>query len=158
MAPLASSPAALPAQRHRRAVRRRTLGDLSGAGHAAADHAGEEALLTPAERRTALRSTQMQLEQARHTIAELLEAQKRQGATDKVARALQDQLEAERKGAAELARLHNAAEHQIDALREDLARTKSALVQLKQQRRSTTSRTRCARGNAVPGPGRAVQV
>lgn len=114
---------------------------LSDAEHAGAQRISEEALLTPPERRTALRSTQMQLEQARHTIAELLEAQKRQGATDKVARALQDQLEAERKGAAELARLHNAAEHQLDALREDLARTKSALVQLKQQRRSTTSRT-----------------
>ncbi|POH60170.1 hypothetical protein [Arthrobacter glacialis] len=119
---------------------------VSGVGQARTELAGpdsasEEALLTPAERRTALRSTQMQLELARHTIAELLEAQKRQGATDKVARALQDQLEAERRGAAELARLHNTAEHQIEALREDLARTKSALVQLKQQRRSTTSRT-----------------
>ncbi|MHA7270690.1 hypothetical protein [Arthrobacter sp. HLT1-20] len=114
---------------------------LAGGEPPGTDLASGEALLTPAERRTALRSTQMQLELARHTIAELLEAQKRQGATDKVARALQDQLEAERRSAAELARLHNTAERQIEALREDLARTKSALVQLKQQRRSTTSRT-----------------
>ena len=116
------------------------------ASHAPAVAAGDlpgakEALLTPAERRTALQSTQMQLEQARHTITELVEAQKRQGATDKVARALQDQLEAERNGSKELAKELNELDREKEALREELARTKSALVQQKQQRRSSSSRS-----------------
>lgn len=114
-------------------------GELSGV-----ELPGKEELLSPAQRRTALQSTQMQLVSARRTIAELMAAARRQGATDEVARALQDQLEDERRGAAELARLLNTAEHQIDALRDDLSKTKSALVQLRQQRRSATSRTELA--------------
>ena len=109
--------------------------------HSGAELAPSESLLSPAQRRSALQSTQMQLESARRTIDELLAAAKRQGATDEVARALQDQLIEERKGAAALARLHNTAEHQLEALREELARTKAGLVQLRQQRRSATSRT-----------------
>ena len=35
----------------------------------------------------------MELEKARHTITELLEAATRRGATDRIARALQDQVE-----------------------------------------------------------------
>ncbi|MHA7178294.1 hypothetical protein ACX80D_16785 [Arthrobacter sp. Sr24] len=101
----------------------------------------QEALLSPAARRTALQSTQMQLESARHTIAELMAAAKRQGATDKVARALQDQLENERRAAADLAREHNAATHQVEGLKAELAKAKAALVQLRQQRRSAASRT-----------------
>lgn len=114
-------------------------GELSGV-----ELPGKEELLSPAQRRTALQSTQMQLVSARRTIAELMAAARRQGATDEVARALQDQLEDERRGAAELARLLNTAEHQMDALRDDLAKTKSSLVQLRQQRRSATSRTELA--------------
>ena len=119
---------------------------IAGQVRAATQSAGtrassNEALLTPAERRTALQSTQMQLVHARHTISELMEAQKRQGATDKVARALQDQLEAERKGCKELAKALNELDREKDALREELARTKSTLVQQKQQRRSTSSRS-----------------
>lgn len=116
-------------------------GTTAGAGGAAY---AAETLLTPVERRTALQTTQMQLEQARHTITELVEAQKRQGATDKVARALQDQLEAERKGSKELAKTLNELDREKDALREELARTKAALVQHKQQRRSTSSRSEAA--------------
>ena len=100
-----------------------------------------ESLLTPAARRSALQTTQMQLESARHTIDELMAAAKRQGATDKVARALQDQLEDERRAAADLAREHNMAIHQVEALKTELAKAKATLVQLRQQRRSAASRT-----------------
>lgn len=119
----------------------------SGGLDPAVDHENQrprQATLTPAERRTALQSTQMQLEAARRTIAELAAAQKKQGATDRAARALQDQLAGERKAAAELARLLNTAEHQVDALKDDLARTKASLVQLRQQRRSASSRSEAA--------------
>lgn len=105
------------------------------------EHAPKEALLTPAERRTALQCTQRELEAARRTVAELLAAAKRQGATDKVARALQDQLETERRSAEGLARMLNNAEHQLEVLRTELARTKTSLVQVRQQRRSATSRS-----------------
>ncbi|PYI39282.1 hypothetical protein CVS30_04755 [Arthrobacter psychrolactophilus] len=100
-----------------------------------------EAPLSSAERRTALQSTQMQLAVARRTIDELMVAAKRQGATDQVARVLQDQLESERRAAADLARDRNAAMHQIDALKGDLAKAKASLVQLRQQKRSASSRT-----------------
>lgn len=116
-------------------------GDAGDGGLSGVELPGKEELLSPAQRRTALQSTQMQLVSARRTIAELMVAARRQGAADEVARALQDQLEDERRGAAELARLLNTAEHQLDALRDDLTRTKSALVQLRQQRRSATSRS-----------------
>ncbi len=106
-----------------------------------AEPAQPESLLTPAARRSALQTTQMQLESARHTIAELMAAAKRQGAIDKVARALQDQLEDERRAAAELAREHNMATHQVEALKTELAKAKATLVQLRQQRRSAASRT-----------------
>lgn len=101
----------------------------------------QEALLSPAQRRTALQSTQMQLVTARRTIDELMAAAKRQGATDKVARALQDQLADERRSSAGLARKLHAAEHQVEALRAELAKTKASLVQIRQQRRSATSRS-----------------
>jgi hypothetical protein len=101
----------------------------------------EEPTLTTAERRTALKSTQMELEKARHTITELLAAADKRGATDKIARALQDQLAAERANMAELARLHNAAMHQIDVLKADAVKAKAKLVDAKQQRRSASSRT-----------------
>ncbi|WP_425864612.1 hypothetical protein [Arthrobacter sp. TWP1-1] len=104
-------------------------------------HEKAEALPTSAERRTALQSTQMQLETARRTIDELMAAAKKQGATDQVARALQDQLEGERRAAADLARERNAAIHQIDALKGELAKAKASLVQSRQKRRSASSRT-----------------
>lgn len=97
--------------------------------------------LGPAGRRTALQSTQRELDRARHIIDELMAAAKKQGATDQVARALQDQLGKDRAAAAGLARMLNAAEHQIDALKDELARTKASLVQLRQQRRSEGSRS-----------------
>lgn len=95
--------------------------------------------LNSTERRTALQSTQRELERARHVIDELMAAAKKQGTTDRVARALQDQLAKDRAAAADVARLLNNVEHQIDALKEDLAKTKSVLVQLRQQRRSSGS-------------------
>ncbi|WP_104089129.1 hypothetical protein [Arthrobacter sp. GMC3] len=102
---------------------------------------GQEPALTPAERKTALKSTQMELEKARHTITELLAAANKRGATDKIARALQDQLEDARKEANELARQWHDAQHQADVLRAELAKTKAKLVGAKQQRRSVASRT-----------------
>lgn len=95
--------------------------------------------LSPTERRTALQSTQRELERARHVIDELMAAAQKQGATDQVARALQDQLDKDRTAAASLARLLNNAERQIDGLKEELARTKSSLVQARRQRRSEGS-------------------
>lgn len=97
--------------------------------------------LNSAERRTALQSTQWELERARHIIDELMSAAKKQGATEQVAKALQDQLGKDRAAAAGLARMLNAAEHQIDALKDELAKTKASLVQLRQQRRSEGSRS-----------------
>ncbi len=108
------------------------------------EHEKVEVLPTSAERRTALQSTQMQLETARRTIAELMSAAKKQGATDQVARALQDQLEDERHETADLARERNTAIHQIDALKGELAKAKASLVQLRQKRRSASSRTESA--------------
>ncbi|ALV44360.1 hypothetical protein MB46_01340 [Arthrobacter alpinus] len=110
-------------------------------GPSGVEHEKTEAVVTSAERRTALQSTQMQLETARRTIAELMSAAKKQGATDQVARALQDQLEDERQAAADLARERNTAIHQIDALKGELAKAKASLVQLRQKRRSASSRT-----------------
>lgn len=135
-----------------------TAGDSAGTPPDAVEHggvspAGAEALLSPAERRTALQGTQMQLEAARRTIAELVAAQKRQGATDEVARALQDQLEHERNDAARLSRSLNSAEHQITALKHDLAKTKASLVQLRQQRRSASSRTDTVAESLFLDPG-----
>ncbi|MGA7203078.1 MAG: hypothetical protein WBX27_00445 [Specibacter sp.] len=101
----------------------------------------EEPVLTASERKTALKSTQMELERARHTITELLAAADKRGATDKIARALQDQLADERANLAELARLHNGATHQIDVLKAEAVRAKAKLVDAKQQRRSASSRT-----------------
>lgn len=120
------------------------LNATSQTGSSGVDHDEKESLLSPAQRRTALQSTQMQLVSARRTIDDLVAAAKQQGATDKVARALQDQLEDERRDSAGLARRLGTAEHQIEAIREELARTKTALVQLRQQRRSATSRTEMA--------------
>ena len=117
-------------------------GDDGGdTGLAGVELSRQEAQLSPAQRRTALQSTQMQLVTARRTIDELMAAAKRQGATDKVARALQDQLEDERRNSMDLARSLHAAEHQVDALRAELAKTKASLVQIRQQRRSSTSRS-----------------
>ncbi|MFQ4147650.1 hypothetical protein AAGW05_02965 [Arthrobacter sp. LAPM80] len=132
----AGTPAPAPAQGSPAATGAGREPGLSGV-----ELARPEALLSAAERRTALQSTQMQLESARRTIAELLAEQKRRGATDKVARALQDQLEVEQHEAVKLARLHNAAVHQLDALKDELARAKASLVQLRQQRRSASNRT-----------------
>lgn len=101
----------------------------------------DEPLLSAAERKTALKTALIQLELARHTIAELLEAQKKQGATNKVAQALQGQLEAERHKGEDLARDLNRSRHELDAVKADRAAIKANLVALKQQRRSTTSRT-----------------
>ncbi|MFB9166565.1 hypothetical protein [Arthrobacter psychrochitiniphilus] len=115
--------------------------DNGAAGLSGVDLSQQESLLSPAQRRSALQSTQMQLEAARHTIAELLAAAKRQGATDQVARALQDQLKEERRGSGELARELHLAEHQVEVLKTDLAKTREALVQVRRQRRSATSRT-----------------
>lgn len=94
-----------------------------------------------AKRRTALQSTQMQLEAARHTIAELMAGQKRRGATDKLARSLQDQLAQERDRSLQLSREVNDANHQMATLKEDLAKTKASLVSLRQKMRSASSRT-----------------
>ncbi|MEV8143554.1 hypothetical protein [Specibacter sp. NPDC078709] len=118
-----------------------TADDDGEPGLSGAELSQQEALLSPAQRRTALQSTQMQLVTARRTIDELMAAAKRQGATDKVARALQDQLADERRSSAELARTLHAAEHQVEALRAELAKTKASLVQIRQQRRSATSRS-----------------
>ncbi|WP_186759000.1 hypothetical protein [Arthrobacter alpinus] len=96
---------------------------------------------SPAERRSALKSTQMELEKARHTITELLEAATRRGATDKIARALQDQVEQAHGEVRELARQHHQAQHQVDILKAELARTKTKLVGTKQQLRSVASRS-----------------
>lgn len=102
--------------------------------------------LSPAERRTALQSTQRELERARHVIDELMADAKRHGATEQIARAMRDQLGKDRAAAADLARMLNAAEHQIEALRDDLSKTKASLVQLRQQRRSVSSRSENAAG------------
>jgi len=108
---------------------------------AAVGQAAEEPLLNAVERKTALKTALIQLELARHTIAEMMEARKKQGATDKVAQALQGQLEGERRKGEELARELNRIRHELDAVKTDRATIKASLVALKQQRRSTTSRT-----------------
>ncbi|ALE05014.1 hypothetical protein AL755_05115 [Arthrobacter sp. ERGS1:01] len=115
--------------------------DNGGAGTSGVEGGTLEPALTATERRTALRSTQMELEKARHTITELLAAATRRGATDEIARALQEQLSSERANAAELARLHNDALHQIEDLRAEAVRARAKLVDARQQRRSAASRT-----------------
>ncbi|AIY03410.1 hypothetical protein ART_3811 [Arthrobacter sp. PAMC 25486] len=113
----------------------------SGVEHGTAGHGSGADLPTAAQRRTALQSTQLELDTARHTIDELMAAAKKQGATEQTARALQDQLERDRAVAADLARRLNAAEHQVAALKEELARTKTSLVELRQKGRLAASRT-----------------
>ncbi|PYI69070.1 hypothetical protein CVV68_04575 [Arthrobacter livingstonensis] len=106
--------------------------------------AAEGPALTASERRTALKSTQMELEAARHTIAELLADATRRGATDKIARIWQDRYDAER-GKADLeARRHLDAVRQLEALKAELARTNAKLVDARQRRRSAASRSESA--------------
>lgn len=100
-----------------------------------------EPALTPAERKTALKTTQMELEKARHTIAELLASASKHGATDKTARVLQDQLADARKESSSLARQLHEGKRQLESLRLELAKTKAKLVDSKQQRRSVASRS-----------------
>lgn len=100
--------------------------------------------LTASERRTALKSTQMELEAARHTIAELLADATRRGATDKIARIWQDRYDAERRKADLEARRHLDAVRQLEALKAELARTNAKLVDARQRRRSAASRTESA--------------
>ena len=113
----------------------------SGVGPQPPDPGIEEPHPTTAQRRNALQSTQLELDTARHAIDELMAAAKRQGATERAARALQDQLERDRAVAADLARRLNAAEHQVASLKADLARTKTSLVELRQKGRLAASRT-----------------
>lgn len=116
--------------------------DDVAAGAAGVEHSEvQEPAPNPSKRRVALQSTQMQLEAARHTIAELMAGQKRRGATDKLARALQDQLAQERERSLALVREANEASHQIAALKEELAKTKASLVKLRQKMRSANSQT-----------------
>ncbi|MGO4382804.1 hypothetical protein [Specibacter sp. RAF43] len=103
--------------------------------------AGEDPTRTAAERKTALQSTQHQLERARHVIDDLMAAARHQGATDKVARTLQDQLKAERDMSAEFARRHNEAMRQVEAFKAELAAIKAKLVETRRQLRSTSSRS-----------------
>lgn len=113
----------------------------SGVEPGTAHHGPGADLPTAAQRRTALQSTQLELDTARHTIDELMTAAKKQGATQQTARALQDQLERDRAVAADLARRLNTAEHQVAALKDDLARTKTSLVELRQKGRVAASRS-----------------
>jgi hypothetical protein len=100
-----------------------------------------EPVLSPAERKTALQSTQYQLVAARHTIAALQKQLDQRGATDAVARALQDQVDAERKKADELGQRYNEVFHRVEGLKAELARVKANLVDAKRRLRTTSSRT-----------------
>ena len=113
----------------------------SGVGPEPTTPGSEDPHPTAAQRRNALQSTQLELDTARHAIDELMAAAKRQGATEQAARALQDQLERDRAVAADLARRLNAAVHQVAALKADLARTKTSLVELRQKGRLAASKT-----------------
>ncbi|MBP2411815.1 hypothetical protein JOF48_000614 [Arthrobacter stackebrandtii] len=101
---------------------------------------------TAAERRTALKTTQLELDSARHTIDELLAETRKKGATDQLARVLQDQVAEHREAAADLARRLNDAERQLAAVKEELARTKASLVQSRQRLRADASRSEKAAG------------
>lgn len=118
-----------------------TPNDAADDGGAQPAGVAHEPQLTPAERRTALQSTQRELEAARHQNDRLVAEAKRKGATDQIARKLQDQLATEREAANHVEGLLNAAERQIDTLKEELGRTKSKLVELRKQRRSEGSRS-----------------
>ncbi len=117
-----------------------TDGETGGGGSGVVP-GGEEPALTASERRTALKSTQMELEAARHTITGLLADADLRGATDRIARLWQDKYGAERETADLEARRHAEAERQLAALRAELARTKAKLVNARQQRRSAASKS-----------------
>ncbi len=112
----------------------------------AVDHGMQEALPTAAERRTALQTTQLQLDSARHTIDELMAEARKKGATDQLARALQDQVSEHRQAAADLARRLNDTERQLAAVKDELVRTKTSLVESRRRLRADPSRTEKASG------------
>jgi len=124
----------------------------AGTGAAGVVLEAQEPALTPAERKTALKSTQMELEKARHTIAELQDLVDKLVATDKAARTLQDKLAQEHAKANDLARRHNDAVHQIDAFKAELAKTTAKLVGAKKQRRSASSRSESSLAGLFPEP------
>ncbi|WP_113716971.1 S1 domain-containing protein [Arthrobacter dokdonensis] len=112
------------------------VGDASGVEPREAEPA-----LTPPERRSALKSTQMELEAARHAIAELLVETTRRGATDKIARIWQDKYDSERRKADDEARLRADAVRQLETLKAELSRTQAKLVGAKKLRRSVSSKS-----------------
>lgn len=100
-----------------------------------------EPALTAPQRRSALKSTQMELEAARHAIAELLVDATRRGATDKIARIWQDKYDSERRKADDEARLRADAVRQLETLKAELSRTQAKLVGAKKLRRSVSSKS-----------------
>ncbi|NVM98234.1 hypothetical protein [Arthrobacter sp. SDTb3-6] len=125
-------------------------GAPGGAGETGDGHArpaagvgppGEGSALTASERRTALKSTQMELEAARHTIAELSADATKRGATDKLARMWQDRYDDERRRADHEARLRSDVIRQLESLKAELAKTKTQLVGAKKLRRSASSKS-----------------
>ncbi|WP_125611213.1 hypothetical protein [Specibacter cremeus] len=109
-------------------------------------------VLSAAERKTALQTTQRQLATAQQAIAALQLQLDKRGATDEVAAALQRQLEAERSKNDDLARLYNDAVHRVDELKRELASSKSTIVDLRKKRRTASSRSDAAPAPAFTDP------
>lgn len=117
-------------------------GGMQGVGDGSGVVPGVEGpALSASERRTALQSTQMELEAARHTIEVLLAAADKRGATDKMARIWQDKYDGERRKADEEARLRTDALQQVEALKAELARTNSKLRGAKKVLRQAASKS-----------------